>query len=65
LEAQLTLSELGLSSGDYLLNLRLFADGLLQDEVLGAGTLTVGQGLWKGQAYPTPRPMALQSQDWN
>jgi hypothetical protein len=56
---------LGLSSGDYLLNLRLFADGLLQDEVLGASTLTVGQGLWKGQAYPTPRPMALQSQDWN
>jgi hypothetical protein len=65
LEAHLTLSELGLSSGDYLLHLRLFADGLLQDEVLGASTLTVGQGLWKGQAYPTPRPMALQSQDWN
>ncbi|MDP4742038.1 MAG: hypothetical protein NWR91_01130, partial [Schleiferiaceae bacterium] len=65
LEAHLTLSELGLSAGDYLLHLRLFADGLLQDEVLGASTVTVGQGLWKGQAYPTPRPMALQSQDWN
>lgn len=65
LEAHLTLSELGLSSGDYLLHLRLFADGLLQDEVLGASTLTVVQGLWKGLAYPTPRPMALQSQDWN
>lgn len=62
--AVLTLPELALSSGHYVVHLRLFRRGLLQDEVPFAGRIDVEHGSWQGQDYPTPRPMALQLQRW-
>lgn len=62
---ELFLPELALSSGPYLVHLRIFRHGLLQDEVQFAGSFDVQHGLWQGQDYPTPRPMALQPQRWS
>lgn len=64
-EAILELPELALSGGSYVLHLRLFADGLLHDEVRNAGRIDVASAPWKGIDYPTPRPMALQIQRWS
>jgi len=61
----LELPELGLSSGRYRIHLRLFRNGLLEDEVPNAGQIEVQHGLWQGRDYPTPRPMALQPQRWS
>ncbi|MBM3433496.1 MAG: ABC transporter ATP-binding protein [Bacteroidetes bacterium] len=63
--ATLTLPELALSSGTYLMHLRVFVDGLLHDEVRNAARVVVQPGAWQGFDYPTPRPMALQTQRWS
>lgn len=64
-EAILELPELALSGGSYVLHLRVFADGLLHDEVRHAAKIDVGPAPWQGLDYPTPRPMALQVQRWS
>ncbi|MFZ9732152.1 MAG: ABC transporter ATP-binding protein [Schleiferiaceae bacterium] len=63
--AVLKLPELALSRGAYRLQLRLYSDGILQDEVSDAADLEVADGLWQGQEYPLPRPMVLQPQSWS
>lgn len=63
--ARLTLPKLALSAGTYSIQLRLFVDGVLHDDVPDASVLHVAQGTWNGQPYPTPRPMALQDQEWS
>ena len=62
--ATVRIPELALSQGAYTLHLRLFVDGILHDEVRDAAVIHVAHGLWQGQVYPTPRPMALQEQHW-
>jgi hypothetical protein len=63
-EAILELSDLALSSGTYIVHLRVLKDGLLQDDVRNAGKIEVSHGKWQGIDYPVPRPMCLQTQKW-
>jgi len=63
-EAILELPNLSLSSGTYIVHLRILKDGLLQDDVKNAGTIEVLYGKWQGLDYPMPRPMCLQTQKW-
>lgn len=63
--ASLTLPKLALSTGTYSLQLRLFVNDVLHDEIPEATLVHVVQGAWNGQPYPTPRTMALQDQEWS
>jgi lipopolysaccharide transport system ATP-binding protein len=63
--ATLNIPTLALSHGSYTIQIRLFVDGILHDEVRDSAVVHLSEGTWNGREYPTPRPMALQDQVWS